>query len=156
MNEGLIYSQFQKKIYKVSVFKIHTLRFPLILAVEYGRYESGNLVNLFLELTVVISLVHGKYEKEDSICKSKYRESTQPDKGSNSDCRLSEFSPHRSAGTSRARRCCRSRSRGRSGSRRRRGGRGSHRVTTATCSSRTTSRVSSSSGRTSLMRYLGQ
>ena len=32
------YSQFQKKIYKVSVFKIHILRFPLILA---GRWIMG-------------------------------------------------------------------------------------------------------------------
>ena len=34
------YSQFQKKIYKVSVFKIHMLRFPLILA---GRWNMGDM-----------------------------------------------------------------------------------------------------------------
>ena len=36
----LMYSKFQKKIYKVSVFKIHILRFPLILA---GRWNMGDM-----------------------------------------------------------------------------------------------------------------
>ena len=35
-----LYSQFQKNIYKVSVFKIHILRFPLILA---GRWNKGDV-----------------------------------------------------------------------------------------------------------------
>ena len=35
-----IYSQFQKQIYKVSSFKIHILRFPLILA---GRWNMGDM-----------------------------------------------------------------------------------------------------------------
>ena len=34
------YSQFQKDIYKVSVTKIHILRFPLLLA---GRWNMGDM-----------------------------------------------------------------------------------------------------------------
>ena len=38
--KGLEYSRFQKKIYKVSVFWIYILRFPLILA---GRWNMGDM-----------------------------------------------------------------------------------------------------------------